>query len=186
MHVAAKKAGRLTFKSEEKASKQQGLSSHDLLMKALAEKSVAFNFTTSKYFQAYVSFISGGRFAAPSSYHLIKALARMSERINLAMAARLKHHSFFTAQVHSWSFKGRHLFAVTVSAPGFHGFACGYQIWTADWAVIAAQAVQGCGLEALGLPCDLPDESDKMPRGKLCAMTTDTTAVMPAMQRAAL
>ena len=126
------------------------------------------------------------RFVAPSSYHLIKALERMIERINLAMAARLNHHSFFSAQVDSWIFKGRQLSAVTVSAPGFHGFACGYQIWTADRAVIAAQAVQGCGLEALGFPCDLPDDSDKMPRSKLCAMTTDTTAVVPAMQRAAL
>ena len=35
MQVDAKKAGRLTFKSEEKASKQQELSSHDLLMKSV-------------------------------------------------------------------------------------------------------------------------------------------------------
>jgi hypothetical protein len=67
------------------AVKQAGKPTHkvaaQLLVKALAEKNVPFNFVTRKYFQAYVAFVSGLTYRSPSRYNLVASLEQICENI---------------------------------------------------------------------------------------------------------
>jgi hypothetical protein len=163
----------------DKPPKRDLKTANELLMKFMTEKSLPFHLTTSKYFQAYVAFISGQRFSAPSRYHLLKALDTICEEIDGKVQRYLTTSSFFSVQLDSWSSHGRHISAVMVSSPGLSVFANAYENWAADTAVNSAAALHSCCLASLGLSPDLPPTDERIPCGKLAGITSDTTAVMP-------
>jgi hypothetical protein len=57
-----------------KASRADHKAAAQLLMKAMAEENVPFNFVTSHYFQAYVAFVSGLSYSTPYRHDVVKAL----------------------------------------------------------------------------------------------------------------
>jgi hypothetical protein len=154
-------------------------------MKFMTEKSLPFHLTTSKYFQAYVAFISGQRFSAPSRYHLLKALDTICEEIDEKVQRYLTtfsfffSSSFFSVQLDSWPSHGRHISAVMVSSPVLSVFANAYEKWAADTALNSAAALHSCCLASLDLSPDHLPTDERIPCGKFAGFTSDTTAVMP-------
>ena len=56
------------------ASKGEKSTAVQLLVKAMTEKNVSFNFVGSRYFKAFVQYVSKGRFEAPSRYKVVQQL----------------------------------------------------------------------------------------------------------------
>ena len=155
----------------------------ELLMKALAERGVAFDFTTNRYFQAFVSFVSKKRHSAPSRYELVKALDDITERISQKLREMLERTAFVGICVDAWTKAGRHLSAVTGGSPGISALLNAYETHGADNAENTAIAIIDCVLSAMGHDPDMPTEHASFPTAKVSVITTDTTNMMPAMAR---
>jgi hypothetical protein len=153
---------------------------HQLLMKAMAEKNIPFNFVTSRYFKAYVLFISKRQHEAPSRYKLIQMLDFLTGLMDQKVTSMATKSSHISAQFDSWTYGNHKITAMTMSLSGTCVFANAYENWSADTAINSAAAVHACLLDAIGLPPDTPDDNDIIPLSKLSGVTSDTTAVMPA------
>lgn len=155
--VAVKQAGR----PECKVAAQ-------LLMKALAEKNVPFNFVTSKYFQAYVAFVSGLTYRAPSRYNLIASLEQISEIIATKVLKTFTNAAFMGICADSWTSGGRHVTAITAGLPGTSLYLNSYDNLGADDAVTTAAALHECVLVSMQLPRDMDQSNSMYPTGKVC------------------
>jgi hypothetical protein len=170
--VAVKQAGR----PECKVAAQ-------LLVKALAEKNVPFNFVTSKYFQAYVAFVSGLTYRAPSRYNLIASLEQISEIIATKVLKTFTNAAFMGICADSWTSGGRHVTAITAGLPGTSLYLNSYDNLGADDAMTTAAALHECVLVSMQLPRDMDQSNSMYPTGKVSTFTSDTTNVMPATAR---
>jgi hypothetical protein len=102
----------------DKATKGYAFRAHQLLMKALAEKSFPFNFVNSKDVQAYAAFVPSQRHQAPSRHLLLNALQNICDSINAAVSRKLRNAAFFGLCAGGWTTVGRHIVAVTAGFPG--------------------------------------------------------------------
>ena len=125
--------------------------SHERLMKALAEKNVSFNFVTSKYFQAYVTFISKNYFSAPSRYFLISALERLCDPVNEAKLQQMNRSAFIGGCVDGWTTTGRHVSAITAGTPGSSFYLNAYENLGSDTATASADAINQCFMASMGV-----------------------------------
>jgi hypothetical protein len=166
-----------------KASLADHKAAAQLLMKALAEKNVPFNFVTSPYFQAYVAFVSGLSYSTPSRYDVVKALEDICDILCTKMQKQLAKTPFLSIQADSWSSAGRHVTAVMGGVAGNIMYLNSYENHGADNAEASAAAIHDCVLASMGLKPDLNPADPSYPEAKVSVAITDTTYVMPATAR---
>jgi hypothetical protein len=87
--------------TRERASKNDVSTAHQLLIKAMAEKNIPFNFVTSRYFKAYVLFISKRQHEAPSHYKLIRMLDFLTGLMDQKLMSMATKSSHISAQFDS-------------------------------------------------------------------------------------
>jgi hypothetical protein len=148
------------------ASKADHKVAAQLLMKALAEKNVPFNFVTSRYFQAYVALISGHHYSAPSRFDLIRALEDICDLLAVKIKKMLDGASFVSICADAWTSTGRHITAVTGGAPGESVYLNSYENHSSDTAETTAAAIHDCVLVNLGLKTDMETTDSCYPQGR--------------------
>jgi hypothetical protein len=165
-------------------TKLQVTDATELLLKALAEKNVPFNFVSSCYFQAYVKKISKQRFSAPSRYYLLKSLDHLCHIITSKLKIVVMKSAFVPFCADSWTKAGRHLTAITGGAPGRSLYLGSYESNESETAEVVSKAVHGTLLETLGFKATLSIADKEYPNHKVSVFTSDTTNLMPATARA--
>jgi hypothetical protein len=166
-----------------RASKSDHKTSTQLLMKALAEKNVPFNFVTSKYFQGYVAYITGMTYTAPSRWDLVRALEDISDIIAGKVKKLFQKAAYLGICADSWTSTGRHITAVTGGLPGTSIYLDSYENLGTGDAVTCASAIHDCMLVTMGLQQGMTQDDPAYPCGKVSVFTTDTTNLMPATGR---
>jgi hypothetical protein len=165
-------------------TKLQVTAATELLMKALAEKNVPFNFVSSRYFQAYVKKISQQRYSAPSRYYLLKSLDFLSNTITSKLKVVVMKPAFVPFCADAWTKAGRHLTAITGGAPGRSLYLGSYECNVSETAEVVSKALHGTLLETLGCKATLSTTDQAYPKHKVSVFTSDTTNLMPATARA--
>jgi hypothetical protein len=164
----------------KKATKSDQTVANQLLMKALAQKNIAFSFVESEYFQAYVSYITAGLYKAPSRHHLVAALEDICDVLTTKIRQVLTASPYMSICADSWTKAGRHVTAITAGSPGQSIYMNSYENLGSDTAEVSAMAIHECIMVSLGLKPDMSSSELSFPVGKVAVMTSDTTAVMPA------
>jgi hypothetical protein len=151
-------------------------------MRAFADTNVAFNFATSTSFHQYVSYISRDKFPAPSRWGLVRTLEELCDVITSKVSMLLRESCFISICADSWTSAGRHVTAITAGNPGLTIYMNSYENLCTDDAVLGAEAIAACILTSLGLEEGCDTDNTAYP-SKLAVLTSDTTAMMPAMAR---
>jgi hypothetical protein len=149
-------------------------------MRAFADKNIAFNFATSTSFQQYVSYISRDKFSALSRSDLVRSLEELCDVITTKVGRLLRESCFISKCADAWTSAGRHVTAITAGNPGLTIYMNSYENLGTDDAVSGAEAVAACILTSLGLGEGCDADSTAFP-SKVAVLTSDTTAMMPAM-----
>jgi hypothetical protein len=153
----------------------------ELLTRAMLQHHVAPWFLTSDAFKAYVTYISGERYDAPTRYQFLQMTDNLSGRASKLIAKELNDAMFFSFEEDSWTRHNKHYHAITTGKQGTSYFVGTFEITTGpESAVNQAKAVHATLLSALGLDPALHPDNRTIPFGKVAAMTSDTTNVMPA------
>jgi hypothetical protein len=171
------------IRAEKMPSKGDVTTSHQLLMKAFAEKNIAFNVASSKYFQAYVAHISDMRYKAPSRYYLVQALDVVNKGLDSRIRKLLHSTPFLAGCADSWTHAGKHITAITGGPSDSSLFLSSFELSERETAVAVAPAIHACFLESMGLPANLSSTHESYPNQKVSVFTTDTTNLMPATAR---
>jgi hypothetical protein len=156
-----------------RATKSQRKHATLLLMRALAGKNVAFNFATSTSFLQYVPYISRHQFSAPSRWDLFRVLKELCGVIAMKLAQGASSSSCADA----WTSAGCHVTAVTA---GNRPYDLPEQL--REFVVSGAEATAACIVTSPGFKEGCDADSDAYP-SKAAVLTSDTTAMMPAMAR---
>jgi hypothetical protein len=175
------KQSKLQSKKANKASHKLGT---QLLMQALAQKNVAFNFVTSPAFQEYVDHVSESKHHAPTRWDLVQALEEICNILTANTQKQMSESLFLAVCADSWSSAGRHLTAVTGGNPGLNIYLNSYENLGSEDAQGAADAIQQCIMTSLGFKVDMDPHDSNFPTAKVAVMTSDLTALMPATARA--
>jgi hypothetical protein len=154
-----------------------------LFMKFCAEKNVAFNVTSSVYLQAYVAFVSGCRYKAPTTHYLVQALDQIRTVIDAKMRKILHDSSFLAVCADSWTHAGKHVTAVTGGPLSASLFLSSFESNEPETADLVAKEIHKCILESMGLNTGLSNNNEAYPVRKVSVFTTDTTNLMPATAR---
>jgi hypothetical protein len=93
-----------------------------LLMQAIEQKNVPFNFVTSPVIQEYVDHVSEGKHHAPTRCDLVKALEEICDILTAKTQKQMLESHFLAVCADSWSSAGCHLTAVTGGNPGLNMF----------------------------------------------------------------
>lgn len=150
-------------------------------MRFCAARKVAPTSLVCPEFADCISFLSEGRHASVTRYHLMLALQNLCSRIDSKKCNILSDYSLIGFSADSWTKDGRHMTAMTTGNPGTSFYLNSYL--GSDTAVASADAIHQCMLGSLRLPCDLDSKDPKYPFAKVSVFTSDTTNVMPATNR---
>ena len=91
------------------ASKAAHATANTFLAQALVEKNIAMAFVESRHFKAYVAYISGGRFKAPTVYGLVACIDDLYERLHAKVKKTLSDRAFIAFEVDSLENFSQHL-----------------------------------------------------------------------------
>jgi hypothetical protein len=181
--VSSVQAGFITDYCQKKPKPTRGQRevATELLTRAMLQHHVAPWFLTSNAFKAYIAFISGERYEAPTRYQFLQMTDTLSHRSSKFIAKELNDAIFFSFEEDSWTSHNKHYHAITTGKQGTSYFVGTFEITKGpESAENQAKAVHATLLSAMGLDPALHPDDTSIPHGTVAAMTSDTTNVMPA------
>jgi hypothetical protein len=156
----------------------------ELLVRAMLRHNIPHWFLTCEEFKCYIQVVSRGAYRSPSRYIFLQHIADLSERATAEITRRLEDQLFVSMEEDAWTRHNKHYHAITSGGQGESLFIGCFDIEKGgESAENQAMALHKSALAALNLnPC-LNLDDDAIPEGKVAAITTDTTNVMPATVR---
>jgi hypothetical protein len=157
----------------------------DLFLAALIDANIPIVFVENKALKAWVKFISNDRFSVPSRHVILQRLSALVALIRSVIKTMLnERRRFVSFEQDAWTKGNVHINALTTGDMGLSAFIGAYDLNAGEESAVKhADAIHAQLLSALGLDPDLDKYSPEIPVGKVCNMTSDTTALMPAIGR---